>query len=238
LRRHLSRGEPFDGGEVINYRKNGSEYVLSWYIVPLRDGAGEITHWLAGQRDVTERKTLEESLRHQALHDPLTDLPNRTLFMDRLEHALALAARHLQLIAVLFVDLDDFKIVNDSLGHEAGDALLVAVAKRLRSRLRPEATVAHFGGDEFAVLLENVMVPSDTTRVARRIIAGLREPFVIEGREISVSPSIGVVAAASSRDQPKNLLRKADIAMYEASAKGKPATRCSTQPRTSEPWNA
>lgn len=221
LRYHLSRGEPFDGGEVINYRKDGSEYVLDWHIVPLRDEAGEITHWMAGQRDVTERKTLEENLRHQALHDPLTDLPNRTLFMDRLEHALSLATRHLRLIAVLFVDLDDFKIVNDSLGHEAGDTLLVAVAKRLRSRLRPEDTVARLGGDEFTIMIENVMVASDATRVAQRIIEGLREPFVIEGRQISISPSIGVIAAASSRDQPKDLLRKADIALHEAKAKGK-----------------
>ncbi len=339
LRYHLSRGEPFDDGEVTNYRKDGSEYVLNWHIVPLRDEAGEITHWMAIQQDmteprraqkalqesearyrtvvgnapvvlfaldgegvftlsegkglralglkpgevvgrsifevyrdvpeilehvrralggeeisatvqvgplafegfygplrdedggvlgvigvaadVTERQRAQERLHHQALHDPLTDLPNRTLFMDRLEHALSLATRHLRLVAVLFVDLDDFKVVNDSLGHEAGDTLLIAVAERLRSRLRPEATVARLGGDEFAIMIENIMVVSDASRVAQRIIEGLREPFIVEGRQISISPSIGIVAAASSRDRPKDLLRKADIAMYEAKAKGK-----------------
>jgi diguanylate cyclase (GGDEF)-like protein/PAS domain S-box-containing protein len=221
LRQHLSRGEPFEGGEVINYRKDGSEYVLDWHIVPLRDDAGGITHWLAGQRDITKRKSLEESLRYQALHDPLTGLPNRLLFMDRLEHALSLASRQTRLIMVLFVDLDDFKVVNDSLGHEAGDTLLVAVAKRLGACLRPEDTVARFGGDEFAVLLEDITVTSDAYRAAERIVEGLRKPFVIEGREISISPSIGIVSATSSHDRPKDLLRKADIAMYVAKGKGK-----------------
>jgi diguanylate cyclase (GGDEF)-like protein len=122
---------------------------------------------------------------------------------------------------VLFVDLDDFKVVNDSLGHEAGDTLLVAVAKRLGACLRPEDTVARFGGDEFAVLLEDITVTSDADLAAERIVEGLRKPFVIEGREIFISPSIGIVSATSSHDRPKDLLRKADIAMYVAKGKGK-----------------
>lgn len=145
LRRQLSLGKPFDG-QIVNYRKDGSEYVIEWYIVPLRNDAGAITHWMASQRDVTDRKVLEEKLRYQALHDSLTNLPNRVQFMDRLEHALALADRAPRLSAVLFVDLDDFKVINDSLGHEAGDDLLVQVAERLRTNLRSEDTVARFGG--------------------------------------------------------------------------------------------
>jgi PAS domain S-box-containing protein len=149
LQRQLSLGKPFDG-QIVNYRKDGSEYVIEWYIVPLRNDAGEITHWMASQRDVTDRKVLEEKLRYQALHDSLTNLPNRVLFMDRLEHALALADRAPRLSAVLFVDLDDFKVINDSLGHEAGDDLLVQVAERLRTSLRSEDTVARFGGTSSA----------------------------------------------------------------------------------------
>jgi diguanylate cyclase (GGDEF)-like protein/PAS domain S-box-containing protein len=339
LRRCLYRGEPFDSGEVINYRKDGSEYVLNWHIVPLRDEAGEVTHWLAGQRDVTERRRAEETLRESerrlhtvvanapvvlfvldregvftlseglglrtlglqpgevvgrsifevyrdvpeilghvrralsgeeiydtvavgdlvfnafyaplrdgdgevagvigvagdvtrrkqaedrlrylAFHDPLTELPNRALFTDRLEHALSLANRRLRLVSVLFLDLDNFKVVNDSLGHEAGDALLVAVGERLRARVRPEDTVARFGGDEFAVLLEDVMAASDATRAAERILEVLREPFAVKGREVSITPSVGIVLATSSRERSEDLLRKADIAMYEAKGKGK-----------------
>ena len=222
LRRQLSLGKPFEG-EIVNYRKDGSEYVIEWYIVPLRNDAGEITHWMASQRDVTERKILEEKLRFQALHDPLTNLPNRNLFMDRLEHALSLADRNRRLSAVLFVDLDDFKVVNDSLGHEAGDELLVQVAKRLRINLRSEDTVARFGGDEFGILLEDVPVPSYATDVAERIIERLRETFILEGRELSITCSIGLVLATSSQSSSREVLRNADLTMYGGQGKGKAA---------------
>jgi len=220
LRHQLSLEQPFDG-ETINYRKDGSEYVIEWYIVPLRDTAGKITHWMAIQRDVTERKVLEEQLRHQVLHDPLTGLPNRVLFMELLEHALSLANRNPRLNAVLFVDLDDFKVVNDSLGHEAGDDLLVQVAERLRASLRSEDTAARFGGDEFGILLEGVLGANYVTDVAERIIKRLDEPFVAGARELTITCSIGIVLAASSRETASELLRKADIAMYEAKREGK-----------------
>jgi diguanylate cyclase (GGDEF)-like protein/PAS domain S-box-containing protein len=222
LRRQLSLGKPFEG-EIVNYRKDGSEYVIEWYIVPLRNDAGEITHWMASQRDVTERKILEEKLRFQALHDPLTNLPNRSLFMDRLEHALSLADRNRRLSAVLFVDLDDFKVVNDSLGHEAGDDLLVQVAKRLRTNLRSEDTVARFGGDEFGILLEDVPGPSYVTDLAERIIERLRETFILEGRELTITCSIGIVLAASSKNSAREALRNADFSMYGGQGKGKAA---------------
>jgi diguanylate cyclase (GGDEF)-like protein len=175
---------------------------------------------MASQRDITERKAFEEQLRYQALHDPLTDLPNRTSFMDRLEHALSLANRRQKLSALLLLHLDNFKVVNDSLGHEAGDSLLVAVAERLRVHLRSEDTVARLGGDEFAILLEDITDVSDATYVAERIIEELRGIFV-EGREMFVTASIGIALTASSPDQPNDLLRDADTAMYRAKEKGK-----------------
>ena len=220
LRRQLSLGEPFDG-EIVNYRKDGSEYVIEWYVVPLRNTAGEITHWMSSQRDATGRKVLEEQLRYQGLHDLLTGLPNRVLFMDRLEHALSLAHRDPKLNAVLFVDLDDFKVVNDSLGHEAGDELLELVAERLRTGLRSEDTVARFGGDEFGILLEDVPTASYATDIAQRIVESMRETFILKGHELTITCSIGIVLAASSQEPAKELMRKADIAMYKAKREGK-----------------
>lgn len=243
LRSELSLGKPFDG-EIVNYRKDGSEYVIECYIVPLRDSAGKITHWMASQRDITNRKVLERELRYQAHHDPLTNLPNRARFMDRLEHALSLATRQQKLNAVLFVDLDDFKVINDSLGHEAGDDLLVQVAGRLRTSVRAEDTVARFGGDEFGILLEDVPGPSYVTSVAERISRQLSAVFTLEGRDLIVTCSIGIVLAAPTqhldvkvpkRSVPatydakrevkshfaREILRKADLAMYEAKRRGK-----------------
>ncbi len=220
VRRCLSRGEPFKGGEIVNYRKDGSEYILEWHLVPLYNNGGELTHWIASERDITEQRALEEQLRYQALHDPLTNLPNRALFMDRLEHALSLASRREKRDALLLLDLDNFKVVNDSFGHEAGDRVLVAVAERLSTRSRSEDTVARLGGDEFAILLEDITDVSDATHAAGRIIEELRKPFVVEGREIFVTPSIGIALATSRHDQRSTLLRDADAAMYRAKEKG------------------
>jgi diguanylate cyclase (GGDEF)-like protein/PAS domain S-box-containing protein len=172
-------------------------------------------------RDVTERKTFEEQLRYQAFHDPLTSLPNRALLMDRLEHALARMERHEKPAAVLFLDLDNFKLVNDSLGHEAGDKLLFSVAQRLRECLRAEDTAARFGGDEFTILLEDLVDASDAMRVADKIACALREPFVLEGREVFVTTSIGIALGRSAHERPTDLLRDADVALYRAKASGK-----------------
>ena len=166
-------------------------------------------------------------LEHQALHDPLTGLPNRLLFSDRLEQALARASRRKEPIAMLFMDLDNFKVVNDSLGHEVGDGLLKAVASRLRTQLRPEDTIARLGGDEFAVLLEGVASLSDATEVAERIAQILRAPFpLLEGQEKVVTSSMGISLstpeAPSGEDVQENmLLRNADTAMYQAKVNGK-----------------
>ena len=172
-------------------------------------------------RDITERKTLEQRLMHQAFHDPLTDLPNRALFMNRLGHALTRIERSEKAAAVLFLDLDNFKLVNDSLGHEVGDMLLVAVVERLRECLRAEDTAARFGGDEFTVLLEDVTGVTEAVRVADKITRALLTPFVLESREVFVTTSIGIVLGTSAHERPTDLLRNADVALYRAKANGK-----------------
>jgi diguanylate cyclase (GGDEF)-like protein/PAS domain S-box-containing protein len=171
-------------------------------------------------QDVTARKALEAELAHQALHDPLTGLANRALFLDRLGHALARIDGRGGGLAVLFLDLDDFKYVNDSLGHRAGDRLLVEVAARLLAGLRPGDTVARLGGDEFTVLLEDLAEPEEARRVAERLADGLRPPFRLDGRDVFVSASIGI-AGPSAGAQADDLLRLADVAMYEAKHRGK-----------------
>jgi diguanylate cyclase (GGDEF)-like protein/PAS domain S-box-containing protein len=171
-------------------------------------------------RDVTERAVLEEQLRHQAFHDPLTNLANRARFADRLEHALARALRQATPVSVLFIDLDNFKAVNDSLGHQFGDHLLEAAAERLVSCLRPGDTAARFGGDEFAIILEDTAA-EDATWVADRIVEAFKPSFHVRDRELFVSVSIGVAVSEHGQRNPDELLRRADVAMYEAKAAGK-----------------
>jgi diguanylate cyclase (GGDEF)-like protein/PAS domain S-box-containing protein len=171
-------------------------------------------------RDVTERSRLEHELAHQAFHDSLTNLANQALFRDRVEHALARAARHGSHLAVLFVDLDNFKTVNDSLGHTVGDELLVAMAERLRGCVRATDTAARLGGDEFAVLLEDLESVSDATGLADRLIARLHQPFTVAGKEVFVGASIGIAFDAPATNTGQ-LLGNADIAMYTAKRRGK-----------------
>ncbi|MDX6379928.1 MAG: hypothetical protein QOI57_952 [Rubrobacteraceae bacterium] len=172
-------------------------------------------------RDITERKVFEKQLEHQALHDDLTSLPNRVLFMNRLEHALARVDRLEGKVAVLFLDLDNFKVVNDSLGHKAGDELLAAVAERLQGCLRLGDTVARLSGDEFIVLLEEIAKESYAIQLAERFAGQLQAPFRLGDQDVYVTTSIGIAFGTSSNDRPDDLLRKADIAMYTAKGKGK-----------------
>jgi diguanylate cyclase (GGDEF)-like protein/PAS domain S-box-containing protein len=172
-------------------------------------------------RDITERKKVEKRLEHQAFHDALTDLPNRQLLLDRLGHALRRTRRRRgRRVAALLMDLDNFKSINDSLGHEVGDLLLVVVAERLKRLLRPEDTLARFGGDEFVVLLEHVEGADVPVRVAKRIIEELRDPFVLEGREVYTRASIGIAIGEARTKDPGDLLRNADTAMYLAKDEG------------------
>jgi diguanylate cyclase (GGDEF)-like protein/PAS domain S-box-containing protein len=175
---------------------------------------------VVNSRDVSERHSLEAQLTHQASHDELTRLANRTLFLDRVAQAVSRRGRDRHPPAVLFLDLDDFKKVNDSLGHAVGDELLVAAAARLASCVRPGDMIARLGGDEFAVLLEGVDDHQTVTTVAGRIAEGLRSPFRISGRDVFVSVSIGI-ADVSHGDTPDDIVRNADLAMYFAKSRAK-----------------
>jgi diguanylate cyclase (GGDEF)-like protein/PAS domain S-box-containing protein len=172
-------------------------------------------------RDVHERKLLEQRLAHQAFHDPLTQMGNRALLTDRLQRALAQARRDRTPVALLFVDLDDFKKVNDSLGHGAGDQALLQVAERLRGCVRPGDTAARLGGDEFAVLLEGHKDPTTVEKVAQRLLESLRRPLSLAGEEVFLTASVGVAVAATGDARAEDLLRDADFAMYGAKQGGK-----------------
>jgi len=171
-------------------------------------------------RDVSDRKRFEEQLRHQAFHDPLTGLANRALFRDRVDHALKLARRQRQSLTVLFLDLDDFKKVNDSLGHGEGDRLLVAAAERFRSCARSGDTVARLGGDEFAILIEEPTGQEEQDILTGRLMDAMAQPFMLSGNEVSVTVSVGI-AGAQSGDNVSDVLRNADVAMYAAKRAGK-----------------
>ncbi len=180
-------------------------------------------------RDITERKEFEDQLERRALHDPLTELPNRALFWDRLENAIGRAARHGEALAVLFMDLDRFKVINDGFGHIAGDRLLAAVASRLQAAVRYPDTVARFGGDEFIVLIESLADPDELRRVADRIVEVFKVPFTLSGQQVHVSTSIGMtmswageVGGETGREWGEELVRRADRAMYRA--KSQPGT--------------
>jgi diguanylate cyclase (GGDEF)-like protein len=188
----------------------------------VRGTDGRPSRIAGSQTDITARKRAERRLQHDALHDALTGLPNRVLFLDRLQHAMRRDVRRPGdgRTAVLFLDLDRFKIVNDSLGHLAGDRLLVEVGRRLEEALRPGDTVARLGGDEFTVLLEDLPEPGEARRVADRILQALTEPFEVNQRELYLSASIGI-AIAPAGATPDEVIRDADAAMYRAKSEGK-----------------
>jgi diguanylate cyclase (GGDEF)-like protein/PAS domain S-box-containing protein len=171
--------------------------------------------------DVTERKALVEQLSYHAFHDPLTGLPNRALLLDRLEHALTRANRQGSKVVVLFMDLDNFKVINDSLGHKVGDQLLVEVAERLKTCLRPEDTAARLGGDEFTILIEDISSVGEVVHIAERIAKILQPPFTLEDQEVFTTVSTGIALNSTAQEQPADLLRHADLAMYRAKHRGK-----------------
>ncbi|MGH2947006.1 MAG: putative bifunctional diguanylate cyclase/phosphodiesterase [Solirubrobacteraceae bacterium] len=222
LESHLSgASHHFEQEYRIQHRDGSYRWMLARGMA-VRDSHQRATRVVGSQTDVTDRKHAEQRLQHDALHDALTGLPNRVLFLDRLDQAIRRAQRaHPDACAaVLFLDLDRFKLVNDSLGHHVGDELLKAVARRLASTLRPPDTVARLGGDEFTILLDGVSDAHEASAIAERVQQTLRTPFLIDERELHVDASIGI-AIADADAAPETVLRDADVAMYRAKADGK-----------------
>lgn len=199
---------------------NGRARVLSTSLVPLRDDDDRVTKLLGYSQDITARKSSEQQLVHRAEHDSLTDLPNRGLFMDRLRSGIARAKRNNQPLALLFVDLNNFKPVNDLHGHQTGDRLLRVVAQRLIAAVREVDTVARVGGDEFAVILEAVSDIEDATAVAVKISESIGEPFSIDGRTLIIGASTGIAMYPCDGDEVSALLHHADAEMYRAKRAG------------------
>lgn len=212
-------------GEIVNRRKDGSLYTEATAIAPVKDGEGHISHFVAIKHDVTERRRLEVQLAHMAHFDDLTNLPNRALFFDRLRQAQAQAQRNRSRFALLFVDLDGFKDVNDTHGHDAGDALLRETGQRLAACVRASDTVARVGGDEFTVILQEVTAGEDAGQVADKIIQALDQPFDLSGKECRVGASVGISLYPDNGEDVETLLSRADTAMYDVKRHGKNAYR-------------
>lgn len=222
LEMHLRGDSPHFQAE---YRMRHEDGDYRWMLsrgIAVRDEGGTAYRIAGSQTDVTSRKQVEQQLQHDAFHDALTGLPNRALFMDRLGHALRRGRRRGDhRFGVLFLDLDRFKVINDSLGHQVGDQLLKQVALRLKAVVRPSDTVARLGGDEFVVLVEDLEGPHDATGVAERVHQELEAPLNLLGHEVVTTVSIGIALASDAYEQPDDLLRDADLAMFRAKAKGK-----------------
>ena len=207
--------------EVINRHKNGSLFPTRQTVTPIEDGHGKITHFISVQEDISQEKKNEEQLRHNATHDLLTGLPNRLLMQEHLQHAINTAHRGQALVAVLFIDLDHFKIVNDSLGHLAGDTLLTEVTARLSACLRAGDTLARLGGDEFVVLLPDISSPLHAAVVANKMIDSLRPAIMLGEHELTTGASIGISLYPLDGKDGDTLLKNADTAMYNAKESGR-----------------
>jgi diguanylate cyclase (GGDEF)-like protein/PAS domain S-box-containing protein len=205
----------------INRRKDSTLYYEEKTITPLKDAQGNITHFISTGKDITERMQTQERLHYLAHHDVLTELPNRVLFMDRLEHTLLQAHRSKRLIAVLFLDMDRFKNINDTLGHDVGDRMLQAFGARLRECVRESDTVARLGGDEFAIILEGIANVDDVPATAKKILKAFEQPFHDNGRELFITGSIGISLHPDDGMDANTLLKNADTAMYRAKDTGR-----------------
>lgn len=206
---------------VRNYRKDGSTFWAELHISPVEDENGKVTHFISVQNDISERRRAEEDLVYFATHDELTELPNRTLLQDRMRQAMAQATRNGDMVAILFIDIDRFKYINDSLGFDIGDVVLRTTAEHLTNCIRQVDTVARLGGDEFVMLLTSTTKTEDITAVAQKILARLSLPFKVHSQEIFVTASIGISVFPKDGEDPPVLLKNAETAMYRAKDAGK-----------------
>ena len=208
-------------GEITDRRKNGENYVQWLSICAVKDDGGHVTNYIGIFTDITIKKETERKVHQLAYYDHLTKLPNRTLFQDRLGQAIRTAKRDSKKLGVLFIDLDNFKNINDTLGHLVGDKFLIQVAERMNEAIREQDTVARIGGDEFIILLEELIGPQDASRVAKAIIGRMSEPFVIDGHEGYSVASVGISIFPDDGKDASTLVKHADTAMYTAKEQGK-----------------
>lgn len=208
-------------GEIWNRRKNGEIYPEWTIISAIRNNQGNTTHYIGVARDTTERIRYEEKIKYQAYHDTLTGLPNRLLFYDRLSVALSNAKRSKGILAVIFLDIDGFKPINDNFGHDVGDILLQSITKRLMNCIRQGDTVARIGGDEFTLILPQVTQKEEVDEIAQRLIDTLKEPYLINKNNLYITASVGISFYPDDGKDMQTLMKKADIAMYSAKEKGK-----------------
>jgi diguanylate cyclase (GGDEF)-like protein/PAS domain S-box-containing protein len=216
---HLQAGEQWRG-EFLNKHKSGRLFWERALISPLRDDQGQITHYVGVKEDITTQKAYEKELEYQATHDTLTGLANRALLKDRLAQSIYYAQRSKRIVAVALLDLDRFKVINDTLGHATGDELLCQIADRLQKSVRETDTVARFGGDEFMVLLTEVAAAQDLNLVMQKILQIFTQPYEIEQRLLTLSASIGISSYPQNSSDPETLIRYADIAMYQSKKSG------------------
>jgi len=214
-------GEPLHSYPFATVRKDGTQIFVENSVSPLRNKEGKIIGFRAVSRDVTQRKQFEQKLADLATHDSLTGLPNRNLLDDRLTMGLALSRRSGNKLAVLMLDLDRFKIINDTMGHAVGDQLLKSVAERLTGVIRKSDTAARIGGDEFVLVLPHIHSPSDAAKLAQRILDIFREPFIIDGHQLNISTSIGIAVYPETGKEIDMLLKNSDKAMYQAKEQGR-----------------
>jgi diguanylate cyclase (GGDEF)-like protein/PAS domain S-box-containing protein len=216
-----THNDRYSRDEVWGVDKSGSYFPQELNISVLRDNANVVTHFIGAFTDTTYRKNAEDKLRYLANYDGLTGLPNRTLFMERIQHAIDIAHRNKHQMAVIFLDLDNFKSVNDNLGHTSGDILLKEIGKRLSSAIRDCDTASRLGADEFALLLERINHESEILPIAERILRDIAKPLNLAGSQVSLSASVGITVYPNDSNNYKDLLRHADIAMYQAKSLGR-----------------